>query len=69
MNEEKWCLCDRCIDAIRSRGEKVAVGDMISQDIDYDEEKDEWFQIYDEDEPILKCDWCGEVDCELYECL
>lgn len=63
------CLCSYCIDAIKSRGEKVMVGDMITQDIDYDEKKDKWYQIYDEDEPIQKCDWCGEVDPELYECL
>ena len=69
ITKPEWNLCRNCIDAIKSRGEKVFVGNMICQDIDYDEEKDEWYQTYDEDEPILKCDWCGEVDAELYECI
>ena len=64
----KWLLCEHCIAAIKSRGEKVYVGSIISQDIDYNEEKETWTQIYDEDEPIKKCDWCGEIDPELYEC-
>ena len=67
--KQTWYLCKNCIDAIKSRGEKIFVGEMITQDIDYDEEKDEWFQKYDEDEPILKCEWCEEIDPELYECL
>lgn len=64
-----WLLCDRCISAIKARGEKVFVGDMISQDIEYDEEKGEWHQIYDCDEPIKKCEWCEEPNEELFECL
>lgn len=64
----KWCLCQYCIDALRSRGEKVYVGEQISQDIDSDEEGN-WFQIYDETEPIRKCDFCEEVDPTLYECM
>ena len=49
----KWLLCQNCIDALASRGEKPYVGKMISQD---------------DDEP-LKCDWCEEEVLELYECI
>ena len=63
---KKWILCEYCIEAIRSHGEKIFVGEMISQDIDYDEEKEEWVSEYDE--PIIKCDWCEEPSPELYEC-
>ena len=52
-----WILCDRCIAAIKSRGENIFVGKMISQDIDYNEDKGEWYQLYDTDEPIQKCNW------------
>lgn len=48
-------LCKQCIEAIRSRGEKIYVGEMITQDID-------------NDESIIKCDWCKEPDSTLYEC-
>ena len=57
MKEEKWCLCQQCIDAIRSRGEQIFVGPLVffADDIEYGEEE-------------RKCDWCEEVD-DLYECL
>lgn len=64
-----WVLCERCISAIKSRGEKVFIGDMISQDIEYDDDKKEWHQIYDPDEPIKKCEWCDEIEPDLFECL
>lgn len=64
-----WILCDRCITAIKSRGENIFVGKMISQDIDYNEDKGEWYQLYDTDEPIQKCNWCEEPNGELYECI
>jgi len=59
-------LCKHCIEAIRSRGEEIYVGKQISQDIDYDEEKDEWVSLYDE--TIIKCDWCKEADITMYDC-
>ncbi len=59
-------LCEHCIEAIRSRGEKLFVGEAIYQDIDYDEEKEEW--ISDDGKTILECEWCEEVDPTLYEC-
>lgn len=64
-----WLLCDRCISAIKSRGEKVFIGDTISQDIEYDEKKGGWYNVHDPDEPIKKCEWCDEPDTELFECL
>lgn len=66
--DKRWLLCSYCIAAIKSRGEKIFVGECISQDIDYDEEKEKWVQLYDEDEEILKCSWCEEENPELYEC-
>ena len=53
--EGKWILCRNCIDAIKSRGEKIYVGDIVNG--------------YDfKDEPT-KCEWCNEEDVELYECI
>ena len=49
-------LCERCIEAIRSRGEKVVV-----QDVYYQEYQDEY-------EDPIKCEWCNEVDDTIYEC-
>ena len=59
-------LCEHCIEAIRSRGEKIYVGEMISQDISYDDEKEKWISEYNES--IIKCDWCEEANPTLYRC-
>ncbi len=32
--EDKWCLCSRCIEAIKSRGEEVFVGKEVVDDDD-----------------------------------
>ena len=68
------CLCDSCIEAIKSRGEKVFVGERF-ENSDYDDWQ-EWFDEdyededeHEENEPLLKCDWCEEGCNELYECL
>lgn len=56
MDDSKICLCSRCIDAIKSRGEKVYVGSTMEFELDDD---------------VAKCDWCNEeydTD-ELYDCL
>ena len=52
---KKICLCEYCIEAIRSRGEKLLVGDQY--DLEY--------EVY-ADEPQV-CEWCGEEADELYE--
>lgn len=51
-------LCDHCVCAIRSRGEKVFVGDSL-----------EWNEKYDDMESVT-CEWCNdEFDkSELSEC-
>lgn len=46
-------LCEHCIGAIRSRGEKVFVGEEYS---DFELEEDS------------KCEWCEENKTTLYEC-
>ena len=54
---DRFCLCERCIEAIRSRGEKVFVGEIVfdTSDLEYGEQE-------------RKCEWCEEVD-DLYECI
>lgn len=53
--KEKRYLCDRCIQAIRSRGEKMFVGEQVGLE----------YEVF-ADEPQM-CDWCGEEASELYE--
>ena len=56
--EGKWILCRNCIDAIKSRGEKIYVGDEIDVD------------CWEEDNNVkAKCEWCDEEDTPLYECI
>lgn len=52
----EWLLCQYCIDAIRSRGEKLFIGDCVV-DGDYAEEDGDY-----------ACEFCGEY-ADLYECL
>lgn len=57
-----WILCKHCIDAIKSRGEKIYVGSLVERDI----------EMIGKDRCIsdgMKCEWCDEEDDELYECL
>lgn len=54
MEKETWRLCDRCICAIRSRGEKLFVGSEV--------------MIDEEDPTTYTCEFCGEED-TIYECL
>jgi hypothetical protein len=56
QNDKPWYLCQRCIDAIRSRGEKVFVGEPHWNDEEYDED-------------CIECEWCGEIESVVYECL
>ena len=52
---KKMCLCSHCIQAMRSRGEKLSVGDAFGLE----------YEVF-EDEPQV-CDWCGEEEPDLYE--
>lgn len=47
-------ICQRCIDAIRSRGEIIYVGPVI---VDYDVANEE----------NITCELCDEID-DLYDC-
>lgn len=49
--EDRWCLCDSCVEAIRSRGERIMARPMELEDCT-DEEQ--------ENGDIVKCDWCEE---------
>lgn len=64
----KWLLCEHCIEAIKSRGERVIKLEEVNQEIDYDEEKGEWFNTWDENESVLKCEWCEEPNLTLWNC-
>ena len=56
--KETWCLCMNCINAIKSRGEKIFVGSVIDPD-EYLEENGE----------TLHCEWCDEEEVDVYETL
>ncbi len=53
MEERTILLCDRCIKAIRSRGEEVIKGNLIAAE---------------DDDHLLECQWCHEECDELHEC-
>ena len=53
-------LCPRCIEAIRSRGERIFVGNFI---MSAEELEEDWA-----DDPDAVCEFCGEKD-DLYACL
>lgn len=52
--KNRMCLCSYCIQAIKSHGEKLAVGDYLMDEVESEEEN-------------TPCEFCGEFD-ELYEC-
>lgn len=52
MKGYSMLLCEHCIQAIRSRGEELYVGDL---EYDIDEAEEEG----------ITCDWCDEYD-DLY---
>ena len=54
MEKETWCLCRYCIQAIKSRGEKLFVGDEVYRD--------------DDDPKTYTCEFCGEED-TIFECI
>jgi len=51
-------LCKHCIEAIRSRGETVYVGNQLPF----------WSGAVDPDERYGTCEWCEEETDELWEC-
>ena len=53
-------LCEHCIEAIRSRGEKVWVGEIIEREEDLDNEEN-WVPC-----DGLICEWC-EHDYSTYD--
>ena len=57
---KRWCLCEYCIGALRSRGERVSARPMEFEDMT-DEE-------YETDTVI--CDWCEDefTSSEMYIC-
>lgn len=64
----EWCICQDCIDALQSRGERVLVSSSPSIRLDELEEFIEDGGLNDADdgnEPI-GCEWCEELD-DLYE--
>ena len=60
MSDERWCLCEHCIEAIRSRGERIFTRPM------------EWEDCTDEEAEIdvVVCDFCEEeyTSSEMYIC-
>ena len=46
----RWCLCDYCVAAIRSRGEKISTRPM-----DVDDCNDEEYET-----DIIICEWCED---------
>lgn len=58
--KDRWCLCEHCIAAIRSRGEKIMTRPMDVEDLTETE---------DEIETVV-CDWCDEdfTPDEMYIC-
>ena len=55
QTDKTTILCKYCIDAIKSRAEKVFVGEQLS--------------YFEDDETPVKCEWCEEYYGEMYECL
>ena len=50
------CLCSNCIEAIRSRGERVLVGETMYFETEFDE--------------TVKCEWCEDDydPSDVYKC-
>ena len=58
--EHRWCLCGHCVEAIRSRGERIMTRPMEWEDCTEEELEND----------IVECDWCeDEYDrSEMYVC-
>lgn len=57
---DRWCLCEYCVDAIRSRGERI-----MTRQMEFDDLTDEEYET-----DIVVCDFCeDEFDrSEMYVC-
>ena len=51
---ERWCLCKHCVDAIRSRGEKILTRPMELDDCTDEESETD----------IVICDFCEKEFCQ-----
>lgn len=58
--ENRWCLCRYCVDAIRSRGEKI-----LARQMEWDDCTDEEYETEN-----VVCDFCEEEfeQSEMYIC-
>ena len=59
--EKRWCLCNKCVAAIRSRGERIMTRPMEWEDCTEEEQ---------ENGDIVLCEWCEEEYdvCEMNIC-
>ena len=56
IKAKRFCICDYCLQAMRSRGEEIFVGDKLFS--------------WNIEEENLKCDFCDEEEFdELFNCL
>ena len=57
---DRWCLCEHCIEEIRSRGEEIFTRPMESRDCTEEEYETE----------VVVCDYCHEdyTPNEMYVC-
>ena len=57
----RWCLCEHCIEAIKSRGERI-----FKRPVECDDCTDEELET-----EIIKCNWCEEEFPleEMYVCI
>lgn len=57
---DRWCLCEHCIEAIRSRGERIMTRPMEIEDCTDEEQETE----------IVVCDFCEDeyTPNEMYVC-
>ena len=58
---DRFCLCRNCVDAIRSRGERI-----LTRPMEYDDCSDE-----ESETDVVNCDWCGEdyTSGEMFICM
>ena len=57
------CLCESCIGAIRSRGEKLAVIELAETEFEFDFDSQQWIEIFP------PCEWCEDEESITYNCI